>query len=400
MEKKMIRTTLVVSAIAAALTACGAQGTADASDAGSTNAVTPAAADVRHEQSNAGRIAVTTIAGGLRHPWGMAFLPDGQILVTERVGSLRRIDADGRLSAPIDGVPTVVAEGQGGLLDVALSPDFADDRLVYLSYAEPGEGKLASTAVARGRLEGDALQDVEVIFRQQPKLDTRHHFGSRLVFDRDGYLFVTMGDRGVRPTAQDLTSHMGTVARIHPDGSVPSDNPFVGREDAQPETWSWGHRNIQGAALHPASGQLWTHEHGPRGGDEINLPQPGRNYGWPMVTHGINYSGEPIPEAVGTTMDGMEAAHHVWSVSPGVSGMAFYTHSRVPAWQGSLFVGALAQRALIRLSLDGDEITGEERLLGDMKLRIRDVRSGPDGALYVLEDDPNGKLLRVELAAE
>jgi aldose sugar dehydrogenase len=352
----------------------------------------------RQLDSALGPIAVTTIASGLAHPWAIAFLPGGDFLVTERVGTLRRIGADGNVSAPLAGVPAVVAEGQGGLLDVVLSPDFADDRLVYLSYAEPGEGKLAGTAVARGRLEGDALQDVEVIFRQQPKLDTRHHFGSRLVFDGRGHLFITLGDRGVRPTAQDLSSHMGTVARIHPDGRVPADNPFVGRDDAQPETWSYGHRNIQGAALHPDSGVLWTHEHGPRGGDEINLPQPGRNYGWPIVTHGINYSGLPIPEAIGREQEGMEPPHHVWEVSPGISGMAFYAHPRFAAWQGSLFIGALAQRELIRLSPAGERIGDEERLLGELKLRIRDVRVGPDGALYLIDDAPDGRLLRLELA--
>jgi aldose sugar dehydrogenase len=354
---------------------------------------------VRQVDSAHGPVTVSTVASGLAHPWAIAFLPDGGMLVTERVGNLRRIGADGAVSAPLAGVPAVVAEGQGGLLDVVLSPDFAHDGLVYLSYAEPGAGKLAGTAVARGRLDGDALREVEVIFRQAPKLDTRHHFGSRLVFDGRGHLFITMGDRGERPTAQDLSSHMGTVARVRPDGSVPDDNPFIGRDGVQPETWSYGHRNIQGAALHPQTGALWTHEHGPRGGDEINLPQPGRNYGWPIVTHGINYSGLPIPEAVGREREGMEPPHHVWEVSPGISGMAFYNAPRFAAWQGSLFIGAMAQRALIRLSLDGDRISGEERLLGDLNLRVRDVRVGPDGALYIVNDDPAGKLLRLELGA-
>ncbi len=346
--------------------------------------------------SETGPLELSVFASGLQHPWGAAFLPDGRLLVTERVGSLRIVATDGSLSAPISGVPVVVAEGQGGLLDVALSPDFANDRMIYLSYAEPGEGALAGTAVARAKLDGESLVDVEVIFRQSPKLDTRHHFGSRLVFDDAGYLFITMGDRGVRPTAQDLSSHMGSVARIFPDGRVPEDNPFVGQEGVQPEIWSYGHRNQQGAALNPWTRDLWTHEHGPKGGDEINIPQPGRNYGWPVITHGINYSGEPIPEAVGTEQDGMEQPHHFWPVSPGISGMAFYDDARVPGWQRNLFVGAMAQRLLIRLQLDENQnVVHEERLLSDLAQRIRDVEVGPDGALYLLTDDPEGKVLRL-----
>ncbi len=373
-----------------------------ASDAAAPAAAPRQSAPADAAPATAGRqidgLDVRTIAGGLQHPWGLAFLPDGGYLVTERVGTLRRVAADGSVSAPIAGVPAVVAEGQGGLLDVALAPDFADSALVYLSYAEPGEGKLAGTAVARGRLEADRLVDVTVIFRQQPKLETRHHFGSRLVFTPDGHLFITMGDRGERPTAQDLASHMGTVARVRLDGSVPEDNPFVGQAGAQPETWSYGHRNQQGAALNPWTGQLWTHEHGPRGGDEVNIPQAGRNYGWPLITHGINYSGQPIPEAVGREREGLEPPHHVWEVSPGVSGMAFYDDARHPGWARSLFVGALAQRLLIRLSIDGERVVGEERLLEELQARIRDVRVGPDGALYLLTDDINGSLLRVEPA--
>jgi aldose sugar dehydrogenase len=338
---------------------------------------------------------VTEVATGLEHPWALAFLPDGAILVTERPGRLRRVAADGTLSPAFEGVPEVLAQGQGGLLDVVLSPRFDSDQLVYLSYAEPGEGGRSGTAVARGRLDGDALRDVEVIFRQEPKVVSGHHYGSRLVFDGEGHLFITLGDRGERPTAQDLGSHMGGVIRLHEDGRVPADNPFVGRDDARPEIWSFGHRNIQGAARHPATGQLWTHEHGPRGGDEINLPQPGRNYGWPIVTHGINYSGAPIPEAVGREQEGMEAPHHVWMTSPGVSGMDFYDHERHPQWRNSLFVGALAQKVLIRLTLDGDAIASEERLLGDRDERIREVRVSPDGQVYVLTDHAKGKLLRV-----
>lgn len=398
----MSRTPLAL-ALALGLVACGADSTPTASApaagaSASAQAVAEAPArDTRQLPSQHGQLTVTTLASGLQHPWGLAFLPDGDMLVTERTGNLRRVGADGTVSSPLGGVPVVVAEGQGGLLDVMLSPGFADDGLVYLSYAEPGEGRMASTAVARGRLEGDSLIDVEVIFSQSPKLDTRHHFGSRLVFDREGYLFIGMGDRGVRPTSQDLTSHMGTVARIFPDGRVPEDNPFVGQEGVQPETWSYGHRNIQGAALNPWTGALWTHEHGPRGGDEINIPKPGLNYGWPIVTHGINYSGDPIPEAVATTKEGMEDPDFVWEVSPGVSGMAFYDHARSPAWSNSLFVGALAQRALIRMSVDGDTIREEERLLTELGQRIRDVRVGPDGAVYVVTDEADGKVIKVAL---
>jgi glucose/arabinose dehydrogenase len=342
-----------------------------------------------------GELQVQNLSTGLRHPWAMSFLPDGDMLVTERVGAVQRLAADGGRKAELSGVPAVVAEGQGGLLDIALSPTFAEDRLVYLSYAEPGEDKTAGTAVFRARLDGDALVDGTVIFRQKPKVATRHHFGSRLVFDAAGHLFITMGDRGMRPTAQDLSSHMGTVARIWPDGRVPDDNPFVGVADAQPETWSYGHRNQQGAALHPTTGLLWTHEHGPRGGDEINIPQAGKNYGWPLITHGIDYSGEPISEATGREREGLESPHHVWEVSPGISGMAFYTHARYPQWQQSLFIGAMAQRLLIQLRLDGDQVVAETRHLESLGARIRDVRVGPDGALYALTDDIDGKLLRL-----
>lgn len=387
--------------IALALTAC--QPAADPAAAPSASnapaaAPAPAAAnDSLSAPTQLGRLRIDTVASGLVNPWGLAFLPDGSMLVTERAGSLRRVQADGSVSAPLAGVPAVVAEGQGGLLDVAVSPSFAEDGLVYLTYAEPGEGKLASTAAARGRLEGDTLVDVEVIFRQEPKLDTRHHFGSRLVFHGE-HLYITMGDRGVRTTAQDLASHMGTVARVFHDGRVPEDNPFIGREGVQPQTWSYGHRNQQGAALNPWTQTLWTHEHGPKGGDEINIPQPGSNYGWPIITFGINYSGLPIPEAEGTAKENMEQPHYYWAVSPGVSGMAFYDHPRFPAWQGSLFVGALAQRALLRLSLDeAGNVVGEERLLEAQGWRIRDVRVGPDGEVWLLTDETDGRLLRLGL---
>ncbi len=357
-------------------------------------------AEPQEYPSEAGTVRVKEIITGLENPWGLAFLPDGKrMLVTERPGHLRLVDLDGHLSEPLAGVPDVFARSQGGLLDVRLSPDFQTDRLVYLSYAEAGEQGMAGTAVGRGKLSEDLsrLENFEVIFRQQPKLSSGVHFGSRLVFDGDGHLFVALGENNQRSTAQDLDKHQGKVVRIRPDGSVPQDNPYVGQDGARPEIWSYGHRNQQGAALNPWSGVLWTHEHGPRGGDEINIPQAGKNYGWPLATHGINYSMLPIPEAKGKTVKGTEPPHHVWDKSPGISGMAFYDAERFPAWQRSLFIGALVDLSLIRLQLDGDRIVGEERLLKDLNARIRDVRVGPDGFLYLLTDAADGKLLQVGL---
>lgn len=397
-ERAPLALALILSLALAGCSDTGPSGTATMAVAAAT-AATPAAAEpTRTLQSQHGPVSVATVAEGLENPWGLAFLPDRRMLVTERPGRMRVIGTDGVLSAPLTGVPAVVAEGQGGLMDVVPAPDFAQSQRIYFSFSEPGEGRLASTAVAHARLTDTGLEDVQVIFSQKPKLDTRHHFGSRLVFDGQGHLFITLGDRGVRHTAQELDSHMGGVIRVNLDGSVPADNPFLGQDGVLPEFWSYGHRNQQGAALNPWSGALWTHEHGPKGGDEINIPQPGKNYGWPIATYGINYSGEPIPEAQGETVEGMENPHHVWKVSPGVSGMAFYDHERFPAWKNSLFVGALAQRVLIRLTLDGDAVTGEERLLEDLGWRIRDVRVGPDGAVYVVTDETKGRVLKVELA--
>ncbi len=350
--------------------------------------------------SELGTLTTEVVASGLEYPWALAFLPDGRMLVTERPGRLRLVTTDGRLSSPISGVPRVFAQGQGGLLDLALSPDFDKDRLVYLSYAEAGdEGGLAGTAVGRGTLSADGarLEGFEVIFRQAPKLSSGLHFGSRLVFDRDGFLFVALGENNQRPTAQDLDKLQGKVVRLFPDGRVPGDNPFVGLAGARPEIWSYGHRNQQGAALNPWTGVLWTHEHGPRGGDEVNIPRAGRNYGWPRATHGINYTLLPIPEAEGETVPGTEPPLYVWERSPAISGMAFYDAERFPAWRHSLFIGALAQRQLIRLQLDGDKVVHEERLLEDLDTRIRDVRQGPDGYLYLLTDEGDGRLLRVGL---
>ncbi|NMZ38926.1 PQQ-dependent sugar dehydrogenase [Pseudomonas proteolytica] len=359
------------------------------------------AGDTRQFPSEQGSVTATAIVKGLDHPWAVAFLPDQQgFLVTERPGALRFVSRDGKLSAPLSGVPQVWAKGQGGLLDVVLSPDFKEDRLVYLSYAEGGgQGGTAGTAVGRGRLSDDlsSLKDFQVILRQAPKLSTGNHFGSRLVFDRDGYLFVTLGENNDRPTAQDLDKLQGKVVRIYPDGRVPDDNPFVGQPGARPEIWSYGQRNPQGAALNPWTGTLWENEHGPRGGDEINIIERGKNYGWPLATHGINYSLLPIPEAKGKTAEGTVAPHHVWEKSPAISGMAFYDADRFKAWQHNLFIGALASQELIRLQFDGDRVVHEERLLGELKARIRDVRQGPDGFLYVLTDEADGVLYQVGL---
>ncbi|MFL1514352.1 PQQ-dependent sugar dehydrogenase [Pseudomonas prosekii] len=359
------------------------------------------AASTQELKSEQGTLEVTAITKGLEHPWALAFLPDRQgMLVTERPGNLRVVTADGKRSAPISGVPTVWAKGQGGLLDVVLSPDFKQDRMVYLSYAEGGgAGDKAGTAVGRGRLSEDlkTLKDFKVIFRQEPKLSVGNHFGSRLVFDRDGYLFIALGENNDRPTAQDLDKLQGKVVRIYPDGKVPDDNPFVGQSGVRPEIWSYGHRNPQGAALNPWSGTLWENEHGPKGGDEINVVERGKNYGWPTATHGINYSGQPIPEASGKTAEGTVQPHHVWEVSPGISGMAFYDADRFKPWQHNVFIGALVSQELIRLQFDGDKVVHEERLMGELKERIRDVRQGPDGYIYVLTDEKDGTLYKVGL---
>jgi glucose/arabinose dehydrogenase len=319
------------------------------------------------------------------------------MLVTERAGRLRSVSKEGALSKPISGVPEVVAKGQGGLLDVALDPDFASNRLVYLSYSEPGEGG-ASTAVARGRLNeaATALDDIEVIFRQQPKVSGNNHFGSRLVFSRDGMLFVTLGERFKFDPAQDLSNHIGKIVRIHPDGSVPSDNPFVGRDDAKPEIWSYGHRNVQGAALHPETGVLWTHEYGPEGGDELNIPEAGRNYGWPLVSWGRHYTGQNIPDP--STRPDLAPSVYYWTPAISPSGMTFYTGEMFPKWRGNILIGGLGSETLVRLTLDGQQVTGEERI--DMDERIRDVHQGDDGAVYVLTDKSDGEILRLTPASK
>ncbi|KJH75165.1 MULTISPECIES: PQQ-dependent sugar dehydrogenase [unclassified Pseudomonas] len=366
-----------------------------------TTAPAAIAASVQELKSELGTLEVTTLTQGLEHPWALAFLPDRQgMLVTERPGNLRLVTLNGKLSDPISGVPDVWAKGQGGLLDVVLSPDFKQDRTVYLSYAEGGgKGDKAGTAVGRGQLSADlkTLENFKVIFRQEPKLSVSNHFGSRLVFDRDGYLFITLGENNDRPTAQDLDKLQGKVVRIYPDGRVPDDNPFVGQNGVRPEIWSYGQRNPQGAALNPWTGVLWETEHGPRGGDELNVIERGNNYGWPLATHGINYSGQPIPEATGKTAEGTVGPHHVWEKSPGLSGMAFYDADRFKVWQHNVFMGALVSQELIRLQFNGDKVVHEERLMGELNKRIRDVRQGPDGYLYVLTDESDGVLYKVGL---
>ena len=339
-----------------------------------------------------------TVASGLRNAWALAFLPDGRMLVTEKAGTMRIVAADGKLGDPLQGVPKVESAGQGGLLDVVLDPKFAENAFVYWSFSEadPDGGRGNSTAVARGRLDGNALKDVRVIFRQAPKFASSAHFGSRLVFARDGRLFVTLGDRfSRRDDAQLLDNDHGKIVRIESDGRIPADNPFVGQAGARPEIWSYGHRNVQGAALHPATGELWADEHGPQGGDELNVVERGKNYGWPVITYGANYgTGTRIGE--GTAKAGMEQPLTYWVPSIATSGLAFLTSDRYRGWKGSVFIGGLKAQLLVRLELDGRNVVREERLLQDLGERIRDVRQGPDGWLYVLTDNANGRILRLE----
>ena len=351
-----------------------------------------AAQEVRTERA---ALRVVTMAQGLDHPWGLAFLPDGRLLVTERAGRMRIIERDGKLGTPLANVPSVVAQGQGGLLDVLLDRQFATNRTLYVSYSEPGEGG-AGTSVARARLGAAGLEDLRVIFRQSPKVRGGLHFGSRIVQARDGNLFVTLGERYQRDRAQELGNHLGKLVRIRPDGQVPPDNPFVGRAGALPEIWSYGHRNVQGAALHPGTGDLWTVEHGAQGGDEVNRPQAGRNHGWPVITYGRDYSGASIGE--GTAKAGMEQPLHYWDPSIAPSGLAFYDSDVIPGWKGSLLVGSLKFRLLSRLEIDGTRIVREERLLQGLNERLRDVRVGPDGLVYLLTDSSDGKVLRLEVA--
>ncbi|MDV6344260.1 PQQ-dependent sugar dehydrogenase [Nitrosomonas sp. Is37] len=348
-----------------------------------------------HAQSSQVKFDVHVLVRGLNHPWSMAFLPDGRILLTERIGQLRIVSADGKLSEPIKGVPAVFAMDQGGLLGLALDPDFSRNHLIYFSYAEP-QASVAGTAVARAKLVDMTLENIQVIFRQQPKTDGAKHFGSRLVFAPDGNLFVTLGERfKYMEQAQQLDNHLGKLVRIRSDGSVPSDNPFVKDQKAKPEIWSYGHRNIQGAAIHPSTGELWIHEHGPRGGDEINIPKPGKNYGWPLASYGIHYWMTPIKKE--HAEQGFEEPIYYWTPSIAPSGMMFYKGTMFPEWKGNLFIGALASKHLVRLVVNEKNVISEEKLLRD-SARIRDVAEGLDGAIYLLTDEENGKLLKLTRA--
>jgi glucose/arabinose dehydrogenase len=339
---------------------------------------------------------IVKVAEGLEQPWSLAFLPDGRMLVTEKAGRLR-ILSQGKLDPrPVDGLPQVTVHGQGGLHDVALHPQFEKNQIIYLAYAARGNDGVG-TELARGRLVGHRLEDVQVLFKQTPKGQAGQHFGGRIVFDRAGYLYLTLGDRGERERAQRPDDHAGSVIRLHDDGRVPKDNPFTGRQGWKPEKFTVGNRNIQGAALHPQTGMLWTHEHGPQGGDEVNVIRPGLNYGWPVITYGVNYGlGTKIGE--GTRKEGMVQPLYYWVPSIAPSGMAFYNGDKFPRWKGDLFVGALRDQTLVRLKLEGEKVMREERLLKGVLGRIRDVRSGPDGFLYVLTDESNGVLARLEPA--
>ena len=338
---------------------------------------------------------VVTLLQGLEYPWSVAFLPDGRMLVTERAGRLRLVGQDLRLDPkPIAGLPDVVATGQGGLFDVVLHPEYAQNGWIYWSYNAPGAGGWG-TALARGKLQGSRMTEVQVLFSMQPKTRSSQHFGGRIVFDKAGMLYLTLGDRGDKERAQKLDDHAGSVIRLYEDGRVPVDNPFGKRVEALPEKWTLGNRNMQGATLHPKTGELWTHEHGPQGGDEVNVMRSGLNYGWPVITYGVNYGfGTRIGE--GQTKPGMVQPLHVWVPSIAPSGMAFVSGSKFPQWTGDLLVGALRDQMLVRLELDGEKVVREERLLQGLVGRIRDVRMGPDGLVYLLTDGAEGSLLRLE----
>ena len=347
---------------------------------------------------------VVTVTEGLVNPWGLTFLPDGKMLVTEKPGRLRVVSADGKtMSEPVAGLPAVDARGQGGLLDVSIDPAFQKNQLIYWSFSEPGQEMMNNTAVARGKfVDGAApkVENVQVIFHQQPSLNSPLHFGGRLVWNRDGTLFVTLGDRSITPgrmQAQNMDSLIGKLVRINADGSIPKDNPFVGKQGVRPEIWSFGHRNIQAATLHPQTGELWEVEHGTRGGDEVNVARKGKDYGWPTIAYGIEYQGGTITGGI-QQQAGMEQPVYYWDPNIAPSGMIFYTGKIFPAWQNSLFIGGLGSTNLVRLSVKGDSVVGEERLLQDLqpnRERYRDVRQGPDGAIYLLTDSAKGRILKL-----
>jgi len=346
---------------------------------------------------------VVTVAEGLENPWGLTFLPGGKMLVTERPGRLRIVNADGTLSPAVTGLPPVDARNQGGLLDVLLDRQFASNQWIYWSYAEKRDDGTNNTAVARGKLVDGAeprVDNVEVIYHQAPSLNSALHYGGRLVWNRDGTLFVTQGERSITPgrmQAQQMDSLLGKIVRINADGTIPKDNPFVGKEGVRPEIWSLGHRNVQAATLHPTTGELWEVEHGTRGGDEINISRKGKDYGWPTIAYGIEYAGGPITGGI-QAKEGMEQPVYYWDPVIAPSGMVFYTGNLFPAWKGSLFIGGLGSKNLVRLDVTGDKVTGEERLLKDLQPdaeRIRDVLQGPEGALYLLTDNPKGRILKI-----
>ncbi len=401
MQKPIVAAGLII-----ALAACGGSSnsdpTATASDGAAAGvasgvpagAPAPAAGVPAVAAPAASRVRAVQVAAGLDGPWALQFLPDGRMLVTERRGNLRVVTADGTVGPPLAGVPPVRYEGQGGLLDLALGPDFARDHQVFFTFAATAADGGMQTAVARATLEEGGLANVRILFRQQPSSATDIHFGSRIVFAADGTMWVGLGDRNDNQIVQSLGNHYGKIIRLNLDGSIPADNPFIATPGALPEIWSTGHRNIQGAVREPASGKLWINEHGPRGGDEINLVSAGRNYGWPRITYGRDYvTGEPV--GVGTEAPGIEPPRHYWvptSVAP--AGLAFYTGTAVPGWRGNLFLGTLQGQVLIRLTLDGERVVAEERLLAELQERIRDVRMGPDGNLYLLVES-SGRILRV-----
>jgi len=341
-------------------------------------------------------LSLETISEGLNHPWGIAFLPSGDMLVTERSGTLNIITQEGQ-KTPIQGTPEVVAKSQGGLLDVNIDPDYADNGWVYISYSEkdPKGGNGNSTAVMRGKIDGDKWTQGEVIFRQAPKYESNAHFGSRLVFSPEGHLFITLGERYSRmQDAQTLDNHHGKIVRIWPDGSIPKDNPFVGNDGALDEIWSYGHRNVQGAAIHPDTGELWTIEHGPQGGDEVNIPKAGKNYGWPTITYGEDYGGGEI--GIGTHKEGMEQPFYYWLPSIATAGSVFYTGDKFPKWKGDLLVTALRGQTIARLDLEEGRVLHEERMLEDAtSFRIRDIEQGPEGFLYILTDADSGQLIKL-----
>lgn len=355
-------------------------------------------ADPSQHQSSKASFRVETITDRLSYPWAIDFLPDGRMVVTERRGDIRIVTPDGAISRPLGGVPRVLAKGQGGLLDLTLHPDFARNRFVYFTFSEPGPGG-SSTAAARGRLSSDdtALERVEIIFSQRPKLPGTNHYGSRLVFDGDGHIFIGLGERfadRTRAQAQELSSHLGKIVRLNEDGKVPTDNPYFGKPGALPEIWSLGHRNIQCAAIDPESGVLWEIEHGPLGGDELNIVRPTANYGWPVISYGVNYDGTPVGTGKAEA-EGFEPPVRQWTPVIAPSGMMFYGGDAFPAWRGSLFVGGLASTCIVRLEREGNRITAEERLITDLGLRIRDVAEGPDGTIYAVTDESPGHILRL-----